>query len=137
MHSSRMRTARSLTVYPSMLCSRGGAWSPEGCLVLGVCAWSWGGCLLWGVPGPGGVAWSWGAPGPGGGGVAWSQGVVSKHALRQNSEFLTHTSENVTLPQSSFAGGNNVSYACIPHDVFTLKLVLGVLTNAGRSHEII
>ena len=77
LHSSRMRTARSLTVSPSMLCS-GGALS-GGCLVLEGCllprgAWSqggaWsrvgasGGCLLWGVPAPGG-------------------GVVSQHALRQ------------------------------------------------------
>ena len=42
LHSSRMRTARSLTVSPSMLCSGG-------------------------VPGPGGGAWSRGVSGQGGG----------------------------------------------------------------------
>ena len=57
LHSSRMRTARALTVSPSMLCA-GGTWSVGG------------GCLV-----PGG-AWS--------GGGAWSrEGVVSHHALRQ------------------------------------------------------
>ena len=71
MHSSRMRTGRSLTVCCSLL--------PGG----GVSAWSWGGvCLVLGgcLPGLGGVsAWSWGClPGPGGfpcpGGSAWSGG---------------------------------------------------------------
>ena len=57
MHSSRMRTARSLTVSPSMLCSRGG------CLVPGS-AWSQGGVCSGGVPGPEGVpAWSGGGGG--------------------------------------------------------------------------
>ena len=37
LHSSRMRTARTLTVSPSMLCSMGGAWS-------------WGGLLRRGIP---------------------------------------------------------------------------------------
>ena len=70
MHSSRMHTARSLTVSPSMLCWGGG----------GACAWSWGGCLVLGgvwsrrgaylvlggcLPGPGGGAWS----SPGGCGI--------------------------------------------------------------------
>ena len=36
-------------------------------------------------------------------------GVVSQHTLRQTpplwTEFLTHASENITLPQTSFAGG--------------------------------
>ena len=87
-----MHTARSLTVSPSMLCSGGG------CLVRG------------GVPGPGGV-WSWGVgmPGPG-------RGVLSQHELRQIplwTEFLTHASENITLLQTSFAGGKN-------HRIYTL-----------------
>ena len=55
LHSSRMHTARSLTVFSSML---------------------GGGCLVWGVPGPRrsgpGGAWSQGA-GPGG---AWLGGGV-------------------------------------------------------------
>ena len=90
-----------------------------GCLVWGVCSGEvhgpggvcsgvpclWGGVL---VPGewclvPGGVC-SGGVPGPRG-------GVVSKHALRQTpppwTEFLAHATENITLPQTSFAGGKN------------------------------
>ena len=79
MHSSRMRTGRSLTVCRSLL--------PVGCLVLrGVSArggvWSLGCLLLGGV-------WSWGVSAPkggclllgGGGGLL--RGVVSQHALRQ------------------------------------------------------
>ena len=53
MHSSRMRTGRTLTVFRSLL-FRGGVSGPGGCLV-------WGGCLVPGgyLPGPGGVpAWS-------------------------------------------------------------------------------
>ena len=55
MHSSRMRTARSLTVSPNMLWSRGEVPGPGGCLVpggvpgLGVPAWSQeGACLVGG-----------------------------------------------------------------------------------------
>ena len=82
MHSSRMRTGRSLTVCCSLLptgrgvcvcsgevCSRGGVCSwgwvsapGGGCLLLGVgvCTWGWvsapgGGCLLWAVCSRGGV----------------------------------------------------------------------------------
>ena len=74
MHSSRMRTGRSLTVCCSLL--------PGGCLLPG------GGCLLRGVSALGGSA-------PGG---------VSQHALRQTppplwTEFLTHACENITLAQ--------------------------------------
>ena len=49
-----------------------------------------------GVPGPGAGA------GPGG-------GVVSQHALRQSAPVnrMTNRCENITLPQTSFAGGNN------------------------------
>ena len=79
MHSSRMRTGRSLTVCWHLLPRGWSAWSGGVCLV--------GGCLpgqgaAWSreVSGPGGV------PGPGGlwscGGGAWSGGV-SQHALRQ------------------------------------------------------
>ena len=55
LHSSRMRTARALTVSPSMLCAGGPG--PRGVPGPGVPAL--GGCLVWGVPGPG-------VPGPGG-----------------------------------------------------------------------
>ena len=58
MHSSRMRTGRSLTVCQSLLpggaCSQGGAWSQG-------CAWSRG-CLLPGGPALGGLLL--GEPGP-------------------------------------------------------------------------
>ena len=84
LYSSKMHTACSLTISPSMLCSRrlGG----------GVPAWS-GGCL----PGPGGCL-----PSPGG--VSSWSGVggwyPSMHWGRPPwTEFLTHASENITLPQ--------------------------------------
>ena len=80
MHSSRMRTARLLTVFPSMH--------------------SAGGCLLLGGSGPGRVF----APG----GRVCSRGV-SQHALRQTPpcmDRMTDRCKNITLPQTSFAGGN-------------------------------
>ena len=90
LQSSRMRTARVLTVSHSMLCtggctwSRGGlTWSRRGCTR------SWGGVYLvpGDVPGTRGCTWSWGVylvlggvPGPGGcvpgpGSVPGSRGV--------------------------------------------------------------
>ena len=101
LHSSRMRTARALTISPSILCAVGGVPGLGGGVpglggggVLGPrggCTWSWGVYLVpWGVPGPGGVVpgsrgvylvpggftWSrWGdVPGPSGG-CTWSRGV--------------------------------------------------------------
>ena len=86
-----MRTALALTV------SRGG-----------VPAWS--GAVY--LPGPGGMylpglggvpAWSGGyLPGPGEGGV-----YLVRHSSLVWTEFLTHASENITLPQTSFAGGKH------------------------------
>ena len=91
MHSSRMRTGRSLTVccslVPGGVCLFRGVsgWSGGGLLGGGgggVSAWSGGVCLLQGgLPAPG-VCLVWGGlPGPGGsalvclpGGSAWSQG---------------------------------------------------------------
>ena len=67
-----MRTARSLTVSPNMLCSRGGG----GLLPLR--------CLL-----QGGIPACTEVDPP-----LWT-------------EFLTHAYENITLPQTSFAGGKN------------------------------
>ena len=100
MHSSRMRTGRSLTICCSLLPGRGGsAWSggggvclvrggcclpgPRGgvCLVRGVSAWSWGGCL----PGPGGVL-------PDGGGLPGAPPPVNR---------ITHTCKNITLATTS------------------------------------
>ena len=83
LHSSRMRTARALTVSNSMLCAEGVYLVPGGCTWSGEgvylvpggmdvpdprgCTWS-GGCIpgpggylvLGGVPGSGGCTWSWG-----------------------------------------------------------------------------
>ena len=92
MHSSRMRTGRSLTVCCGLLPGGGGAWSggsaPGGvCLVRGEGVSAPGGCLVQGVsalgggvPGLGGCLLLGGLPGLGGvclpGGCAWSRGVV-------------------------------------------------------------
>ena len=80
MHSSRMRTARLLPVSPSMHCSRG-VYLVRGMYLV-----------------------------PGGQEVCPCPGVpaqVLPHPPR--TEFLTHASENITLPQTSFAGGNNTN----------------------------
>ena len=83
LHSSRMRTARALTVSPSMLCAGG---VPPGGVLL------WGGLLLGGCLLLGGLL----------------QGGVSQHALRQTPPVnrMTNRCKNITLPQTSFAGGN-------------------------------
>ena len=83
LHSSMMRTARLLPVSPSMHYSGGGV------------------CSL-GVSGPGGV-WSQG-------GCLVQGGVVSQHALRQTPPVkrMTDRCKNITLPQTSFAGGKNL-----------------------------
>ena len=87
-----MHTAHLLTVSPNMHRARGVSAprvvsAPGGCLLPGgVCSQ---GCLL------------------------LARGVVSQHALRQTplwTEFLTHATENITLPQTSFAGGKNIRY---------------------------
>ena len=110
MHSSRMRTGRSLTVCCSVLPGGGSPWSGGGCvcLVPGVgfslvrgCAWSWGGfsLVLGGVPGPGrgfslirGGAWSQG-------GSPWSGGVFSGEPPPVNR--ITDTCKNITLATTS------------------------------------
>ena len=133
MHSSRMRTGRSLTVswrllpggcLPGLggcLPGLGGCLPGLGgvCLVRGVSAWS-GGCL----PGPGGVCLVWGVsawsggclpglgglPGPAGclpgpGGSAWSGGLASHHALRQTPPLWTESQTPVkTLPWQTSLG---------------------------------
>ena len=107
-----MRTARLLPVSPGMHCS-GGHLVPGGCRVYLVL----GGHLVWGVhlvrrgspgrgvPGPRGVYLvPGGVPGPG--------GCLPRYSPLWT-EFLTHASENITLPQTSFAGGNNPMKTCV------------------------
>ena len=69
MHSSRMRTGRTLTIFRSLLVVREGVWTGGGCT-----------CLVWGVylPGPGGgvPAWSGGCTCLGGGLPAWPGGCT-------------------------------------------------------------
>ena len=122
MHSSGMRTARLLPVSVSMHCSGsvpiGGCTCPGGVyLVLGVYLVPVrvylvpvrvylvpvrvylvpGGVPAWGVPGPGGVPAQ---------GVYLPRGYLPRYSPPWT-EFLTHTFENITLPQTSFAGGKN------------------------------
>ena len=115
LHSSRMRTARALTVSPSMLClgvsAPGGCTWSQGCLLWGEGTWS-GGCLLQGgglcscagcllledVPAPGGVS------APRGcllrGECTWSWGGARYHPPVNR---MTNRCKNITL----FAGGKN------------------------------
>ena len=89
MHSSRMRTGRSLTVCWRLLpggVPGPGGWGGVGVWSRGGGAWSWGVCSR-GVPCRGGLL-------PGGG------GLVSQHALRQNPPCgKTHACKNITLAQ--------------------------------------
>ena len=74
-----MRTARALTVSPSMLCVLGGVYLvPGGVPGAGGCTWSGGGGCTWsrGVYCSWGVYLVWGGvPGPGVGGVPGPEGV--------------------------------------------------------------
>ena len=81
-----MRTARLLPVSPSMHCS-------GGCTCLG-------GVPARGVYLPGGL--------PARGGVPAQRGVPAQVLPPPWTEFLTHATENITLPQTSFAGGKNM-----------------------------
>ena len=95
MHSSRMRTARLLPVSPSMHYSgwgvpaggctwyRGGTWSQG-------CTWSWGVYLVRGCTWSRGGVPAWGVP-------AQVLPPVNR---------MTNRCKNITLPQTSFAGGN-------------------------------
>ena len=104
MHSSRMRTARLLPVSPSMHCS-GGTWSQRVYRTSRGCTWSWGYLVPGGACGPR-VYWSRGC--------TWSRwvylvwGVYLPRYSPPWTEFLTHASENITLPQTSFAGSNYI-----------------------------
>ena len=81
LHSSRMRTARLLPVSPSMHCGGGSApgWV---CLLWGVCSW---GCV----------------PASGHGGCIPACNGADPPVNR-----MTDRCKNTTLPQTSFAGGN-------------------------------
>ena len=79
MHSSRMRTGRSLTVCCSLLPGWGVS-GPGGCLVRGVGGSGPGGR---GVSGPRRGSGPGGVSGPGGGWVCLVWGGISQHALRQ------------------------------------------------------
>ena len=105
-----MRTARSLTVSPSMLCiggrgctwSQGGVPGPGGCvpgpgghLVPWGCTWSRGVYLVrGGVPGPRGVPGPGGVPGPRGVSAPGLGGVCVPPVNR-----MTDACKNITLPQ--------------------------------------
>ena len=112
MHSSRMRTGRSLTVFRSLQPGGGGTWSggvylvrggvpgPGGVyLVPGGCTWSQGG-----VPGPGG-----GVPGPGGG-CTWSRGGVPGQVLPPPVNRMTNRCKNITLAKTSFRPVTNTCF---------------------------
>ena len=113
MHSSRMHTARLLTVFHSMFCTGGLYLVPGGC-VPGLGGTRSRGAVpgLGGVPGPGGyLVWgpvgggTWSGvqgdvPGPGG---WWCQVLPPVNRM-------TNRCKNITLPQTSFAGGKNSSF---------------------------
>ena len=111
LHSSRMRTARALTVSPSMLCTGGvggGVPGPGGSLLLGGVPGP-GGCLLPGVYLVLGGVCSWrGVPGlgsvPGLGGCTWSGGCLLPRKGGVPGQVLppcgqTHACKHITLPK--------------------------------------
>ena len=107
MHSSRMRTGRSLTVCCSLLPGGVSAWS-GGVLPAGGCLPGLGGfSLLGGLPGPGGVSvWSGGVL-PARGGVCLVQGGLpgpgggSPEAPSPPVYRITDTYKNITLATTS------------------------------------
>ena len=87
MHSSRMRTGRTLTVFRSLLFRGGGVWSR------GVSGLGWHTCL---VQGGGVPAWSGGVP-------AWSEGgCLVRYSPLPPVDRMTHACENITLAKTSF-----------------------------------
>ena len=112
LHSSRMRTARALTLSPSIFSAPGGG------SLLGGCTWSRGVYLVpGGVPGPGGgvcsrgCTWSWWGCLLRGvylsGGCVCSRGVYLVRYCPPPPRGQTDACKLVTLPQISFAGGKN------------------------------
>ena len=116
MHSSRMRTGRSLTVCCSLLPGGvpGSGGLVQGGLLLGVCSQGGllpEGCLLWGVSAPGGVPGPGGsAPGEGGvcSGGAWSRGGVGIPACTEadTPPVDRHTPVKI-LPWPNFVAAGN------------------------------
>ena len=98
-------------------CSRGGVPAPGGC------TWSWGWVCSGGVSAPGGCTWPRGCLLQGGvcsGGVSapgWGvSGQVPPPVNR-----MTNRCKNITLPQTSFAGGNymlNATAMLIPYGIY-------------------
>ena len=84
---------------------------PGGMSAGGVCAR---GCTYRGGVSAGGCIWQGGVPAGGaclpGGRVCLGGGCTCPGTPPLWTEFLTHAYENITLPQTSFAGGNNVFY---------------------------
>ena len=115
MHTARVGGGGELGVGVS---SQGGGSAPGG--VPGPGGWSQGG-----VPGAeGGGSAPRGASGPGG---LPARGVVSQHALRQTPPppdrilDTCYVSENITLSQTSFAGGENEIANIILKYLFTQR----------------
>ena len=119
LHSSRMHTTCSLTISPTMHCY-------QGCLLLGgVCSWE--------------AAWSKGVPGPEGYLLPGGGGVVSQHALRHIPPVnrMRDRCKNITLPQTSFAGGNDSRFAFLfPHEAVnvTIHTISPFVTYLGSAH---
>ena len=69
--------------------------------------------LVWGVPGPGGCTWSGHVPGLGGH-LVWGPGGVPGpggwwcQVLPPPVNRMTNRCKNITLPQTSFAGGKKI-----------------------------
>ena len=103
MHSSRMRTARSLTISWGAM-HGGGVRGRRACEAGGI----HGRGHVWQeVYMAGGHAWQGGMRGRGlcGEGHVWQGGMRGMHALPVDR--MTDACKNITLPQTSLAGGNN------------------------------
>ena len=136
--SAIIHCARGCLLPGGCLLGRGVSALGRGCLLFwrGTCLWSWGVSAPGGVPasGPGGCLLL-GVPASGLGGylpLVLGGGGVSQHAMGQTplcTDFLTHATENITLPQTSFAGGKNI----VIHHHATSKTNAEKHGNCGRA----